>query len=181
MWRKKCIRTLIDQVGLPGWHWSLKPWTAWRQSWDTRCSLEIIFVNLDRWVHFAGSSSPAFSEKVYQVFDWLGWPGPESVTSGKTSPGLLSIGLGGWAYFWMWGERCIRPLIDQEGLPGWLFLWAAGAVDGWRRRRVAAPTTFYSANHHQCKVENRVDRTTLSTLFAIKCRLWQLWCNQLLE
>ena len=39
--------------------------------------------------------------------------------------------------------------------------WAAGAVDGWRRRRVAAPTTFYSANHHQCKVENRVDRTTL--------------------
>ena len=46
--------------------------------------------------------------------------------------------------------------------------WAAGAVDGWRRRRVAAPTTFYSANHHQCKVENRVDRTTPSTLFFYK-------------
>ena len=58
--------------------------------------------------------------------------------------------------------------------------WAAGAVDGWRRRRVAAlvaPTTFYSANHHQCKVENRVDRTTLSTLFAEKCFGCSLLCD----
>ena len=68
--------------------------------------------------------------------------------------------------------------FDRPGGVAWVALsWAAGAVDGWRRRRVAAPTTFYSANHHQCKVENRVDRTTLSTLFAKKCFGCSLLCD----